>query len=50
MGEAKHNILIKFEQQQRMNHYFQGRQMMDTVSLADFSESLSYDHMGLLKR
>jgi len=37
MGEAKHNILM-FSQLQKMNHRFQGRQMMDAFNIIHFSD------------
>ncbi|MBW2997547.1 hypothetical protein KY349_04370 [Candidatus Woesearchaeota archaeon] len=50
MGEARHNILTKFSQQQRMNRSFQGKQMLDAVNLIHFSEPLVQDSWLLLKR
>jgi hypothetical protein len=48
MGEARQNILVKFEQQQKMNQHFQNGQLLDTVSILDFSEKLEAEY--LLKR
>lgn len=37
MGEATYNILVKFEQQKRINKSFQGGQMLDAVNINHFS-------------
>jgi hypothetical protein len=44
MGEAKHNILTKFSQQQRINHHFQGEQVFDAVNINHFSESIEQEY------
>jgi len=51
MGEARHNILVKSAQMQRMNNHFYGKQMFDTINLLHFSEeSLSNNPFTYLKR
>ncbi|MBW2968109.1 hypothetical protein KY362_06500 [Candidatus Woesearchaeota archaeon] len=49
MGEARHNILVKAAQMQKMNHHFQGDQLLDTVNLLHFSEALSHESYRLMK-
>lgn len=44
MGEAKHNILTKFSQQQKINHHFQGDQVFDTVNINHFSEAIGGEY------
>ncbi|MFC1741981.1 hypothetical protein ACFL3V_05585 [Nanoarchaeota archaeon] len=50
MKGARQTILIKAEQMMKMNHHFQGKQMMDTININHFSHSLEYDYFHLLKR
>jgi hypothetical protein len=50
MGEARHNILVKSAQMQKMNHRFQGKQMLDTVNIFHFSESIEYDYFQLMRK
>ena len=41
MGEAKYNILVKFEQQKRINKSFQSGQMLDAVNIQQFSDKVT---------
>jgi len=51
MGEARHTILVKSAQMQRINHYFQHDQMMDTVNIIHFAEpDLVPDYFKLLEQ
>ena len=50
MGEARHNILVKSAQQQKMNYYFHNKQMLDTVNITHFSDSFDFDYFSLLRR
>jgi len=50
MGEARQNILVKFEQQQKMMLYFNNGQVFDTVNILQFSDDLADGLSGLLKK
>jgi hypothetical protein len=50
MGEARQNILVKFEQQQKMIYYFNNGQVFDTINILQFSDDLTDGLSGLLKR
>jgi hypothetical protein len=50
MGEARRNILVKFEQQREMDHSFQGNEMPDTFNIKHFSESFVNDPLRLIRR
>jgi hypothetical protein len=49
MGEAIRNILVKFEQQQRIASQFSGGQLFDAVGIVAEKEHLTYDHFDLLE-
>jgi len=50
MGEARHNILVKFEQQQKMIAYFNNGQVFDTVNILQFSEDLTEGLSGIIRK
>jgi hypothetical protein len=49
MGEAIRNILVKFEQQQKMDQQFYGRQVFDAVCISEVPDKLDYNHPQLFE-
>lgn len=50
MGEARQNILVKFEQQRKIDHSFQGNEMPDTLNVTQFSGMFKNDPLCLIRR
>jgi hypothetical protein len=50
MGGARHTILVKSKQMQKMSRHHHGSQMLDAVNILHFSDSLQHDYFRLLKK